>query len=122
MTNLDEHLPRILAGDLEAFGRWVAGAEPSLRGALYRFAAVVDVEAVVQETLLRTWQVAPQFRSEGDPNALLGMPRRIAKTPAIDLPRRHRADPAELAALAEDATRYDVPSAPDPFLRRIVLE
>jgi RNA polymerase sigma-70 factor (ECF subfamily) len=122
MIDLDEHLSHILAGDLEAFGRWVAGAEPPLRSALYRFAAVVDVEAVVQETLLRTWQVATQFRPDGGPNALLRMSLRIAKNLAIDLARRHRADPAELAALAEDAARYDAPSVPDPFLRRIVLE
>jgi RNA polymerase sigma-70 factor (ECF subfamily) len=121
MTNLDEHLPGIVAGDLDAFGRWVAGAELPLRNALHRFAAVVDVEAVVQETLLRTWQVAVRFRPDGEANGLLRLSLRIAKNLAIDLARRHRADPTDLAALVEDPTRYDKPVVPDPFLRRIVL-
>jgi len=121
MVDLDEHLPAIVAGDLEAFGRWVAGAERPLRNALHRFAAVADIEAVVQEALLRTWQVAARFRPDGEPNGLLRLSLRIAKNLAIDLARRHRADPAALAALAEDPLRYDAPSAPDPFLRRIVL-
>jgi RNA polymerase sigma-70 factor (ECF subfamily) len=49
------------------------------------------------------------------------MSLRIAKNLAIDLARRHRADPTELAELAEDAARYDRPIVPDPFLRSIVL-
>jgi DNA-directed RNA polymerase specialized sigma24 family protein len=121
MKDLDEHLPAIVAGDLEAFGRWVAGAELPLRTSLHRFAAVVDVEAVVQEALLRTWQVAARFRSDGEPNGLLRMSFRIAKNLAIDLARRHRADPAELAALAEQPAAHHAPSTPDPFLRSIVL-
>lgn len=45
--DLDRELPAIVAGDADAFARWVAGAEPALRRALRSFAARVDVEAVV---------------------------------------------------------------------------
>lgn len=65
MSDLDSFLPAILAGDVDAFGYWVAGAEARLRNSLRHFAAVVDTEAVVQETLLRVWQVAPRFVSDG---------------------------------------------------------
>ena len=34
MLDLDHELAAISAGDPDAFARWIAGAEPSLRGAL----------------------------------------------------------------------------------------
>ena len=62
MTDLDDLLPAIVAGDHDAFARWVAGAELRLRASVQGFARQVDVESVVQECLLRVWQVAPRVK------------------------------------------------------------
>src|SRR5690606_14601871 len=71
VIDLDVHLAAIVAGDTRAFGRWLAGAEAPVRDSLRSFARVVDVEAVLQEALLRVWQVAPRFEPDGRPNGLL---------------------------------------------------
>ncbi len=113
--DLDVHLSAICAGDADAFGRWLAGAEPIVRGALRSFAARVDVEAVVQETLLRAWQVAPRLVADGRPNGLLRVAIRSARNLAIDEARRagrFQADDAREAPLEGPA-----PTPPDPFLR-----
>lgn len=112
--DLDVHLPSIAAGDASAFAAWLAGAEPAVRGALRSFAAVVDVEAVVQEALLRAWQVAARVEPDGRPNALLRLTVRIAKNHAIDQARRARLDYTEPAEME----RVEVePALPDPLLR-----
>ncbi|HVV86948.1 MAG TPA: sigma factor, partial [Kofleriaceae bacterium] len=90
MIDLDAHLPAIVAGETAAFGRWLAGAEPGVRDSLRSFARVIDVEAVLQEALLRVWQVAPRVNLDGRPNALLRLAHRIAKNLAIDELRRAR--------------------------------
>jgi DNA-directed RNA polymerase specialized sigma24 family protein len=117
--DLDLELSAIVAGDSRAFARWVAGAEFPLRADLRRYAAAVDVEAVLQEALLRTWQIAPRFIPDGEPNGLLRLARRIARNLAVDLARRSRTVQVELE-LPEVA--LDPPSPPDPFLRRALLE
>jgi DNA-directed RNA polymerase specialized sigma24 family protein len=122
MTDLDSHWPGIVAGDPAAFGRWVAGAEHPLRLRLQRFAALVDVEAVLQETLLRTWQVAPRFQADGEPNGLLRLSLRIARNLAIDLARRHHEGPLDPDDLTDTTFLAETPSAPDPFLRQALLE
>lgn len=117
--DLDVHLHAIVAGDAEAFGSWLAGAEPSLRGGLRSFAHVVDTEAVLQEAALRVWQIAPRFTPDGRPNALLRFGQRVARNLALDQARRRRLSPADLDALDRAAHREDpvevVP--PDPLLR-----
>jgi DNA-directed RNA polymerase specialized sigma24 family protein len=124
MVDLDAQLSAIAAGDPDAFGRWVAGGEPALRDALRSLAAHVDVEAVLQEALLRLWQVAPRCVPDGRPNALLRLGVRIARNLALDELRRTRSvaiDPEALErALADDATPE--PRAPDPLLRRAIEE
>src|SRR5579863_6842128 len=95
MPDLDEHFPAIVAGDSEAFGRWVAGAEASVRNALQPFAAFVDTEAVLQEALLRIWQVAPRFVSDGKPNGLFRLAVRTARNLALSELRRAHATPSE---------------------------
>jgi len=116
--DLDAELPAIITGDAGAFGRWLAGAERPVRESLRSFAAVLDVEAVLQEALLRVWQVAPRFQPDGRANGLLRLGVRIARNLAIGEVRRLRAVPAEPerveAALAE-AERP--PAPPDPMLR-----
>jgi DNA-directed RNA polymerase specialized sigma24 family protein len=114
-----ELLPAIAAGDPRAFARWIARAERPLRESLRSFAARVDVEAVVQETLLRAWQVAPQVRPDGKPSPLLRVALRIGRNLAIDAVRR-----ARTVAIGDDvidqslafATLHEV----DPMLRETI--
>jgi RNA polymerase sigma-70 factor (ECF subfamily) len=127
MLDLDEHLTAIGAGDPDAFARWVAGAEASLRATLRPLASHVDAEAVLQEALLRVWQVAPRCQPDGRPNSLLRLGARIARNLAIDELRRNRAtalDPELLLRLESEARddRDAVAVAPDPLLRRLIDE
>lgn len=124
MTDLDSHLPLIVAGDAAAFARWLAGAEPCLRRSLRPFAARVDTEAVVQEALLRAWQVAPRHAPDGRANSLLRLTLRIGKNLAIDEARRARTTPADETAIEEASAAADPEpvSGPDPLLRRVIEE
>ena len=118
--DLDAHLEAIAAGDATAFGLWLAHAEAPVRGALRSFAHVVDTEAVLQEALLRVWQVAPKFSPDGRPNALLRFATRVARNLALDHARRARLSPMDLDGL-ERAAQAEVVvevSPPDPLLRR----
>lgn len=106
----------IASGDVDAFARWLAGAEPALRAGLRRFAAQVDVEAVLQESLLRVWQVAPRFVSDGKPEGLLRLGHRIARNLAISEMRKSG---REAAGVEGEEPAVD-PSAPDPKLREVI--
>lgn len=122
--DLDVHLPAILERDTYAFGQWMAGAEGPIRESLRSFARVVDVEAVLQEALLRVWQVAPHFEPDGAPNGLLRLGVRIARNLAISEVRRTRSKPAsddELEALGADEPAVQ-PEPPDPMLRRVLAK
>ncbi|MBL9079518.1 MAG: hypothetical protein JNL08_18590 [Planctomycetes bacterium] len=122
-SDLDVHLAAIVAGDTAAFAAFVAGVEPLLRRALRAFAAAVDGESVVQETLLRAWQVAPRVVADGRPNGLLRWSLVCARNLAIDELRRARvaaAAEAELLARSERDVAAWVP--PDPLLRERIGE
>jgi DNA-directed RNA polymerase specialized sigma24 family protein len=108
----DDLLPAISAGDAAAFARWLAGAEDRLRGSLRSFAERVDVEAVLQEALVRIWQVAPRVVPDGRPHALLRLAIRIARNLAVS--ERLAAD-TEAFEPAPDRWR-------DPLLRRAIEE
>lgn len=121
MADLDRFLPAIAAGDPDAFGRWVADAELRLRASLHGFARGVDVESVVQESLLRVWQVAPRVETDGRGDSLLRLAIRIARNLAISELRRNRQDPTaddELERLV-DHENPGPPAEPvfDPLLR-----
>ena len=125
MSDLDVHLQAIVNGDKAAFGRWVAGAEATLRGSLRSFAASVDVEAAVQETLLRIWQVARRVKPDGKPNGLLRFALRAGRNLCLSEARRRRFTPATdddegferlVARVADEG-----PAPADPFLRRALL-
>jgi RNA polymerase sigma-70 factor (ECF subfamily) len=117
MIDLDAQLAAIAAGDPHAFGRWVAGAEPTLRASLRSFAAQVDAEAVLQEALLRVWQVAPRCRPDGQPNALFRLALRICRNLAIDEVRRDRSVAVDVQELL-----VEEPHPPDPLLRRAIAD
>ncbi len=122
MADLDRFLPAIAAGDPEAFGRWVAGAELRLRASLLSFARDVDVEAVVQESLLRVWQVAPRVKRDGRGDSLLRLAIRIARNLAVSELRRRRQDPTAAGELERliDGGSPGPPAEPfgDPLLRK----
>jgi len=121
MADLDVHLAKIGAGDSDAFALWVAGAEFRVRASLSSFSTTVDTEVVVQETLLRIWQVAPKFEPDGRKNSLLRLAIRIAHNLAIDETRRIRAiltDPEILNELLEAHASDGF--EPDPLLRRTI--
>jgi DNA-directed RNA polymerase specialized sigma24 family protein len=122
--DLDVHLAAIAAGDATAFGRWLAGAEPVVRRSLRSFAARVDVEAVVQETLLRAWQVAPRVEPDGRPNGLLRLALRAGRNLAIDESRRAGAREVQLQGgegeTSVSSLEEGSPSLPDPLLRRVI--
>src|SRR5688500_2719323 len=121
VTDLDVHLALIVAGDTRAFARWMAGAETNVRDSLRSFAAVVDVEAVLQEALLRVWQVAPRFEPDGKPNGLLRLGVRIARNLAVSEVRRTKATPVEPPKLEEMETGI-APYVPDPLLREAIID
>ncbi|MEL6184309.1 MAG: sigma-70 family RNA polymerase sigma factor [Myxococcota bacterium] len=105
---------RIATGDLDAFVEWMREAEPRLRASVRRFASQVDVEAVVQEILLRVWQLAPNLEGRhGVSEPLLAVSLRIARNLAIDEARRAKLGPVPVSELPEAGVE---PSLPDPWL------
>jgi RNA polymerase sigma-70 factor (ECF subfamily) len=119
----DEIFLRVIAaGDSRAFGQWIARVERPLRESLRSFASRVDVEAVVQETFLRTWQIAPRVEPDGKPSPLFRVALRIARNLAIDEVRRARSQSIgddDLDASLAFAIQAD---EPDPLLRSIIQE
>lgn len=118
-ADTDLELVAIAAGDADAFARWLATAEEPLRRSLRGFAAAVDTEAVLQEALLRAWQVAPRCTPDGRPHGLLRLCARIAHNLAVSAARRYRLAPVpasdaipdvalEPAALPDEAVRSAV--------------
>lgn len=123
MTDLDVHLAAIADGDTRAFGAWLAGAEPRVRDSLRSFAPVIDVEAVLQETLLRVWQVAPRFVPDGRGNGLVRLAIRIGRNLAVSEVRRNRATPVDGGDLEAALAAAEAPAGPpDPMLRRAIGE
>ncbi|HEY7372400.1 MAG TPA: hypothetical protein VIF57_09605 [Polyangia bacterium] len=125
MQDLDTHLPGIIGGDPDVFGRWVAACELPLRLGLRSFAATVDTEAVLQETFLRVWQLAPRFEPDGRPNGLVRLAARIARNLAISEQRRLRTDPADPTTLDQAPPDDGAPTlraTGDPFLRRAIAD
>ena len=90
IVETDNLLPAIQAGDTDAFAAWMARAEPRIRASLASFATAADTEAVMQETLLRVWQVARRFTPDGHPESLTRFAVRTARNIAIaEVRRRH---------------------------------
>ncbi len=117
-------LSQVQAGDAAAFARWAAAAEPALRLCLRPFAAAVDCEAVLQEALLRVWQVAPRFTPDGRPNALLRFAVTVSRNAAVSELRRSKPSREQLDALEAELSKdfEGHPVTPDPFLRKAIAE
>ena len=120
--DLDVFHPMIAAGDATAFGQWMARAEPTVRLTLRSFATVIDVEAVLQEALLRVWQVAPRFVPDGRENGLLRLAIRIGRNLAVSEVRRTKARPAEPSDELDTDVESPEVSAPDPMLRKQIAD
>lgn len=123
--DLDHELPAIRGGDEGAFGRWMAAAEPELRRALRPLAASVDVEAVLQEALLRVWQVAPRLEVDGRGNSLLRLAITTARNVAISELRRLRPELSGDEVIARAQLKIDAeiaPALPDPYLRVAIAQ
>jgi RNA polymerase sigma-70 factor (ECF subfamily) len=99
-------------------------AERPIRLTLHRFAARVDTECVVQETLLRIWQVAPRHAPDGKANSLLRLAVRIARNLAVDQGRRWCPEikDAEGDGPHGIADLPDPEPPPDPLLRERIME
>lgn len=123
LVDLDEHLAGIVERDERAFARWLEHAEPTIRASLRGFAAQVDTEAVLQETLLRVWQTAPRVERDRKPNSLLRFSFRIARNLAISELRRARLRPTEADEIERKLGSMaggEGPEPPDPMLRRVI--
>src|SRR4051794_27893426 len=122
-VDADSWLMAIAAGDSSAFGRWMSTTEPALRRVLRPFARKVDAEAVLQETFLRIWQVAPRVTRDGRPNALLRLAQVTARNLALSELRRARVNHQEVEALGAMTEQVVcIPALPDPMLRGAILE
>lgn len=115
MTDLDQELDAIRAGNADAFGRWLAGAERAVRLSLRSFAGAVDTESALQEALLRVWNIAPKIKVTG-PNSLLRYAIATARNVAIDEIRRTGREIS--LDTADPSPEIPDPRAafPDPFI------
>ena len=119
---LDDAFRLSRSGNMEAFEQWMGMVEMPLRRSLRRFARAVDVEVVVQETLLRMWLVAcDPGRPLTGPDASLKFAFSVAKNVALEEMRRNGqnrvVDLEALDNLPEGSFR---PELPDPALRRAI--
>ena len=122
ITDLDRAFAAVREGDARAFAVWLGHAEMPLRASLRPFARALDVEAVLQEGLLRMWMLAPNLPLSGR-NASLRYALRLLRNLALDETRRlRRLEPLDMAAL-ERMPEASVPpdQTPDPGLRAAIL-
>jgi DNA-directed RNA polymerase specialized sigma24 family protein len=123
-NKLDASFQRAGFGDTNAFAEWMSLVENPLRRSLARFARAVDVEVVIQETLLRMWIIANDRarRLEGE-NASLRFALRVARNVAREELRHTR-----LYQFFDDDESNDssemsfVPELPDPALGKSINE
>ncbi len=112
------------AGNQEAFAQWMATVEIPLRRSLRRFARAVDVEVVVQETLMRMWLLTVNSETviEGE-NASLRFAYRVARNVAFEEIRRYRSERLiEMDGLDNLPEGRMEDPVPDPALARAIRE
>lgn len=125
MNELETLFASARTGDREAFGDWATRVERIVRASVRSFARYVDLEVVVQETLLRMWVLAtgPHPVLEGE-NASLRLALRVARNVAHEELRRARRGIPVALEDCEDAPelKAEPPPGPDPALRRAIEE
>jgi DNA-directed RNA polymerase specialized sigma24 family protein len=89
VSEVDGLYQHVQKGSREAFASWLALCGDGLRLSLEKFAPLVDVEAVLQEGLLRMWMLAPTVKLQGK-DASLRYALRLVRNLAIDEVRRQR--------------------------------
>lgn len=96
-----------------AFAQWVGRIERPVRSSLFRFARAVDLEVVMQETLLRMWLIATGSgrELEGE-NASLRMALAVARNVAREELRRGTR--GALVPLEDCADEPELAVSPDP--------
>jgi DNA-directed RNA polymerase specialized sigma24 family protein len=120
--DIDGTFERVCDGDRIAFAEWMGAVEAPIRRSIARYARAVDVESVLQETLLRMWVYA-QDRGrelEGEAASLrfaIGMARNIARSEARRLGRVQLLPPEDLP---EVEVQPEPP--PDPALMLAIQE
>jgi DNA-directed RNA polymerase specialized sigma24 family protein len=121
---VEEAFKRARAGDRNAFAEWMGMVEIPLRRSLGRFARAVDVEVVVQETLLRMWLVARDAaRVLTGPSASIKFAFRVARNVALEEIRRCRQDRFVDMDVLKDLPENSFDPAPsDPALARAIKE
>lgn len=113
MTSIDSLYQLVSSRDERAFADWMGCVERPIRSSLRSFARAVDVEGIVQETLLRMWVLAPQLclRLQGENASLryaLGIARNLAKSEAkrlkreVHLPQDEISEPGVFPAAPSD--------------------
>jgi RNA polymerase sigma-70 factor (ECF subfamily) len=122
LTEIDRQFDRACLGHVAGFEEWMGIVEIPIRLSLRRFARAVDVESVVQETLMRMWVLAQdQTRSlEGEDASLrfaIGMARNLARSEA-------RRTGREVLLPPDDMPEVEVPPDPpsNPGLRNAILD
>ena len=121
-SEIDMLYARVRMGDQPAFARWMGRVERPIRMNLARFARAVDVEAIVQETLLRMWVIATRHlrELEGENASLrfaIGLARNLARSEARRIGRLRFLPPEDLPDVAEDP-----PPTPDPGLAAAIRD
>ena len=106
----------IVRRDEDVFKRWLERCQIHLRLSLRSFAAVVDVEVVVQETAIRVWERASTIVPDGRPAFLARWAVTVARNKARNEIKRAEHE----VPLEEPPDRPDtqiVRAGIDPFLR-----
>jgi len=120
LTEIDQAFEQTRRGSRAGYRDWVRLVEMPLRKSLRSFARQVDVEALLQEGLLRMWVLAPRLSLAGS-NASLRYAhvvlRRLALAEAGKAGATTELDPDKHG---EELTVEPVPPA-DPGLRRAIL-
>ena len=125
-TAIDLAFARAREGDTRAFAEWMGCVERPIRASLQRFARVVDVEVVMQETFLRMWLLAtrdPGRALEGNNASLrfaLGVARNVAREEMRRARLSDRVPLDEVEGIPE--LSVDPEPGPDPGLARAIQD
>lgn len=117
-TPIDEAYRATQAGSHEGFTAWVRLVEMPLRVSLRSFARDVDLEAIIQEVLMRMWRWAPDRELEGT-NASLRYALVVARNMALaEMRKLRRVDVLD----DPGPVRVILPPIPDLGLRAAIVQ